>query len=58
MIDMEIRAALLAMWEAYSRNMARHGSDGDCTWTDEDHAEWQEVAGRANALLPNAQSEK
>jgi hypothetical protein len=38
-------AALKALHAAYGNNLERHGMDGDDTWTDADHAEWQEAAG-------------
>ena len=49
-------AALKATHIAWGNNMERHAMDGDDTWTDEDHAEWQEGSRVIDAAI--AQAEK
>jgi hypothetical protein len=46
--------ALENMWAAYSKNLIRHGMNGDDTWTKEDHVEWQYVAPNACAAIEQA----
>lgn len=47
----ELRDALLAMWSFATVMAERHGMTGDDTMTDEDHAQWQDAAGKASAII-------
>lgn len=53
-LNAKLAAKLSAMWIAYGNNMERHAMNGDDTWTDEDHAEWQDVTGGVGSLLEAA----
>lgn len=52
----ELATALHEMWTAYGNNMERHAYNGDQTWTDEDHTEWQHAAGAASAAITTAKA--
>lgn len=47
----QIEAALGAMWAFASGMVLKHGSDGDNTMTDAEHAAWQDAAGASNHAL-------
>ena len=49
-------AALKATHIAWGNNMERHAMDGDDTWTDEDHAEWQEGSRVIDAAIAQAKA--
>lgn len=55
--EVQLAAALTAMWAFASGLVAKHGEDGDATMTDEEHATWKNIGGTANVLLaPGATS--
>lgn len=47
----ELEAALRSMWVFATGMVDRHGTNGDDSLTDADHAAWQDAAGKANRLL-------
>lgn len=47
----ELEAALRSMWVFATGLVNKHGTNGDDSLTDADHAAWQHAAGEANRLL-------
>ncbi|MCK6433154.1 MAG: hypothetical protein L6Q68_08990 [Aquabacterium sp.] len=49
-----LEAALQSMWAFATGLVAKHGTEGDESMTDADHAEWQEAGAQANRALGTA----